>query len=48
MTDFELVIELLERGYKVSPLQLPANFNKGNVYISLSFEDGELKNVEVF
>ena len=48
MTDFELVMELLKRGYKVSPLQLPENFNKGNVYVNLSFEDGKLKNVEVY
>ena len=51
MSDLELVFELLRRAgllTKKMEDELPAGWNKGDVYVNLSFEDGELKYVEAF
>ena len=51
MSDLELVLELLRRaGLLTKKLEdeLPAGWNKENVYVNLTFEDGRLKEVEVF
>lgn len=51
MSDLELVLELLRRaGLLTKKLEdeLPTNWNKGNVYVNLTFEDGRLNEVEVF
>lgn len=51
MSDLELVLELLRRaGLLTKKLEdeLPAGWNKGNVYVNLTFEDGRLNEVEVY
>lgn len=51
MSDLELVLELLRRAgllAKTLEEELPIGWSKGNAYINLTFEDGELKEVEVF
>ena len=51
MSDLELAIELLKKAgvlTKKTEAELPAGWNKGNVYVYLTFEDGRLKNVEVY
>lgn len=51
MSDLEFVLEFLSRaGLLTKKLndELPANWNKGYVYVNLTFQDGRLDEVEVF
>lgn len=51
MSDLEFIVELLIRmdqfDYRLYE-KLPKNFNKGRVIINLTFEDGELKEGDIY
>lgn len=49
MSDLEYVYEMFSRSFQDKPKEkLPENWNKGNVIINVTFEDGQLKKVEVY
>lgn len=49
MTDIEYMYEILLRSFQDKPKEkLPKDWNKGNVIINITFEDGQLKQVEVW
>ena len=51
MSDLEFIVELLIRmdqfDYRLYE-KLPKNFNKGRVTVNLTFEDGELKEGDIY